>query len=91
VTKYALCDGTGFINERAKRMTPTSSILNHIRSLGYAVSAHMVNGTVELHTVKLDCSVPPQVARVADGDGPDEQYRCACLLARAIGIELDDG
>jgi hypothetical protein len=70
---------------------PTQSILNHIRRLGYAVSIHRVNATIEMHAVKLAGSEAPQIARCNDGDGPDEQYRCACLLAKAVGIDLEDG
>jgi hypothetical protein len=69
----------------------TQSILKHIERLGYAVSTHRVNGTVEMHAVKLDGSEAPQIARCDDGDGPDETYRCACLLATAVGIDLEDG
>ena len=32
-----------------------------------------------------------EIARCNDGDGPNEQYRCACLLAEACGVELEDG
>jgi hypothetical protein len=70
---------------------PTHSILNHIRRLGYTISIHRVNGTVEMHAVKLDGSEGPQIARCDDSDGPDETYRCACLLAKAVGILLEDG
>jgi hypothetical protein len=31
---------------------PTNAILNHIRRLGYIVSIHRVNDTVEMHAVK---------------------------------------
>jgi hypothetical protein len=68
-----------------------TSVLKQVRSLGCAVSIHRVNGTIEMHAVKLDCSEPPQVARCDDGDTHDEIYRCACLLAWAVGIGLDDG
>jgi len=33
----------------------------------------------------------PQIARCNDGDDSDCEYRCACLLAQAVGIELRDG
>jgi hypothetical protein len=70
---------------------PADAILNHIRSLGYTISIHRVNGTIELHAIKLDGTAEPQIARCADGDRPDEEYYAACLLATACGIELDDG
>lgn len=70
---------------------PIKSILNHIRRLGYHVSVHRVNGTVEMLAVKFFASEAPQIARCDDGDGVDETYRCACLLATAVGIELEDG
>jgi hypothetical protein len=66
-------------------------ILNHLRKLGWHVTTHRVNGTVELHAIRLDASADPQVARCNDGDGPEEEYRAACLLAEACGIELEDG
>ena len=68
-----------------------TAILSHLRGIGYAVSIHRVNGTMEMHAFKLDGSTDPQIARCADGDGPDEEYHAACLLATACGIELDDG
>jgi hypothetical protein len=73
-------------------MTSTSAaILTQIRSLGWIVKTFRVNGTVELHAVQLACKKKPQIARCNDGDGPDEEYRCARLLAEAVGIKLDDG
>lgn len=68
-----------------------TAILSHLWGIGYAISVHRVNGTVEMHAVKLGGSTDPQIARCADGDGPDEEYRAACLLATACGIELEDG
>jgi hypothetical protein len=72
-------------------MTTTRIIFNRIKELGWHVTSHYVNGTVEFHAVKLDCSQSPQVARCNDGDGPDEEYRAACLLATACGMDLEDG
>jgi hypothetical protein len=66
----------------------TDAIISQIESLGWIVKTFRVNGTVEMHAVKLDCSQDPQVTRCNDGDGPDETYRCACLLAEAIGVRL---
>jgi hypothetical protein len=31
------------------------------------------------------------VARVVDGEAGDMDYRCACLLAEMVGIDLEDG
>ena len=42
----------------------------------------------------LDPSVDPptkHVARMAEGEAGDLDYRCACLLAQMIGIQLGDG
>lgn len=68
----------------------TSAILEHIRSLGYIVKVFQINGTVEMHAVPKNGD-DPQVARCNDGDGDDEAYRAACLLASAVGIDLEDG
>jgi len=73
-------------------MTATIDILLfQTRSLGWIVKTFRVNGTVEMHAVHLACERDPQIARCNDGDGPDEEYRCACLLAEAAGIRLWDG
>ena len=72
-------------------MALTDSILAQVRSLGYVVKIFRINGTVEMHAVQLACEREPQIARCNDGDGPDEEYRCACLLAEACGVELEDG
>ncbi len=66
-------------------------MLEHVRSLGYAVSVHHVNGVVEMHAVRLADRAEQHIARVIDGDGPEEDYRCACELAQMVGIDLDDG
>ena len=50
-----------------------------------------LNGTVEMRAVHLTGENEPQIARCKDGDGPDEEYRCACLLALAVGTDLLDG
>jgi hypothetical protein len=72
-------------------MSLTDSILVQIRTLGYVVKLFRINGTVEMHAVYLACEREPQIARCNDGDGPDEEYRTACLLAAACGVELQDG
>lgn len=73
-------------------MTGTTAILlRRVESLGYAVSVFRINDTVEMHATPLSGEGDPQVARCNDGDGDGEAYRAACLLATAVGIELDDG
>ncbi len=67
------------------------AIIAQIRSLGWIVKTFRLNDTVEMHAVDLACKKKPQIARCNDGDGPEEEYRCACLLADAVGIKLDDG
>jgi hypothetical protein len=69
-------------------MTVTEIILVQIQSLGYIVKTFRVNGTVEMHAVDLACERDSQIARCNDGDGPEEEYRCACLLAAAVGIRV---
>ena len=71
-------------------MALTESILAQIRSAGYVVKVFKINGTVEMHAVPLPGEHKPQIARCNDGDGPEEDYRCACLLADAVGIDLVD-
>lgn len=67
----------------------TAAILAHIVSLGYTVKSFRINGTVELQAIATDGSF--QVARCNDGDGDDDEYRAVCLLATAVGVELEDG
>jgi hypothetical protein len=71
-------------------MCLTDSILSQIRSNRYIVKTFKINGSVEMHAVDLACEREPQIARCNDGDGPDEEYRAACLLAEACGVEPDD-
>jgi len=71
-------------------MALTESILAQIRIAGNIVKVFRINGTVEMHAVHLKGEHEPQIARCNDGDGPDEEYRCACLLAAAVGIDLAD-
>jgi hypothetical protein len=63
----------------------TNALLSQMRSLGWIVKTFRVNGTVEMHAVHLACKKKPQIARCNDGDGPNEEYRCVCLLAEARG------
>ena len=67
-----------------------TSIIRQIESLGYVVKEFRVNNTVEFHAVSLSGS-PPQVGRCNDGADDDSAYRAVCLLAEAVGIELEDG
>jgi len=67
----------------------TDIILDRIRQLGWTVSVHKVNQTVGMHAVHLAGEHDPQIARCNNGDGSDDEYGCACLLARAVGIDLE--
>lgn len=67
----------------------TAAILKQIESLGYTVKTFKVNDTVEMHAVPREGAA--EVARCNDGDGEEEEYRAACLLAQAVGIDLEDG
>lgn len=65
-------------------------ILDGIRFLGFAVSAHCVNGVIEAHAIRLVDPDEQHISRVIDGDGPEDCYRCACELAQRVGIDLED-
>ncbi len=67
----------------------TAAFIKQIERLGYSVKVFRINGTVEMHAVSLRGETEPQIARCNDGDGPDDQYRAACLLAVAVGIDLE--
>ena len=75
------------------------AVLHQIESLGYAVSVHRLGGSlhgtlppsIEMHAVRLDAAKPPQIARVVIESVDDPEYHCACLLAKAVGIGLEDG
>ena len=78
----------------------TLTLLRHITALGYTVSVHRlassllgsVPASVEMHAVDLATDPPNQhVARVAEGEADDPDYKCAVLLAEMVGIELEDG
>ena len=68
----------------------TEPILHQIRSLGYAVSVHRINDTIEMHAVRLSDPSEQHLARSVDGDGLEDEYQVACVLAEMVGIELDD-
>lgn len=70
-------------------MSASSAIIRRVECLGYIVKTFRVNNTVEIHAVPSDGSAP-HVARCNDGDGPEEEYRAACLLAEAVGIDLEE-
>jgi hypothetical protein len=69
-------------------VTGTDIILAQIHSMGYIVNTFRINGTVEMYAIDLAGEREPQIARCNDGDGQDEEYRCACLLAVAVGITV---
>jgi len=77
----------------------TLSLLRQITPLGYTVGVHRVGSSlmgtigpsVEMYAVDVVGEKQPQIARCNDGDGADEAYRCACLLARSVGIDVEDG
>jgi hypothetical protein len=75
----------------------TLTQLRHITSPCYTVSVHRVGPSlhgssgayVEMHAI--DERTDPIVqcmARVGIAEGGDTDYRCACLLAEAVGINL---
>lgn len=67
----------------------TQHIIRQIEALGYIVKVFRINDTVEMHAVSLRGATEPQIARCNDGEGPDDEYRAACLLATAVGIDLE--
>jgi hypothetical protein len=70
-------------------MTLAEVLIQHIESLGYTVSVHRMDTYVELRASSLTGDGSSHVARYEGGDGPDEQYHAARLLAAAIGIDID--
>ncbi|HWE92434.1 MAG: hypothetical protein JWP03_1252 [Phycisphaerales bacterium] len=66
----------------------TADILRKIGSAGYLVTMFRVNGAVEMRALPLLGDGPTHVARCDDGEGEEEAYRAACLLANAVGMEL---
>jgi hypothetical protein len=69
----------------------TDALIRQVEDLGYVVKVFRINDTVEMHAVLLRDPDVFHVARCNDGDGEEEAYRAACLLARACGIQLEDG
>ena len=45
----------------------TPVILDHIRSMGYAVSVHLINNMTEMHAVKICDPDKQHIARSLDG------------------------
>jgi len=77
--------------ERAPTLDVTTrAIILQVESLGYIVKLFCVNDTAELHAVLRPGTEPPIVTRCNDGDGDDEAYRAACMLAEAVGINLEE-
>ena len=68
--------------EMAVREVPPGKIL-------FGSNAPEEDPRVEMHAVKRDGPEEPQIVRCNDGDGPDDEYRCACLLAEACGLDLE--
>lgn len=83
-------DGAEIFDWSVESAGVADAILAHIRALGYIVKEFRVNGTVEYHAVPVP-NGEPQIARCNDGDDDDSAYRAACLLAVAVGIDLEDG
>jgi hypothetical protein len=49
-------------------------------------------GCVEIHALDLSHALPTKhVARVVEGEAADLDYRCACLLAELVGVDVEDG
>jgi len=71
-------------------VSTTDQILTRISEMGYIVKKFTVNGVVELHAVRIPDG-HAEIARCNDGNGEEETYRAACLLAHAVGIDLEDG
>lgn len=67
----------------------TDRIIDQISRLGYVVREFRVNSTVEFHAVPLKGDALPQVARCNDGNDDEAAYKAACLLAEAVGINLE--
>lgn len=66
-----------------------NAIIRQVEDLGYIVKLFRVNDTVEIHAIPKNGD-PPQVVRCNDGDGDEEAYRAACMLAKVVGFELEE-
>jgi len=75
--------------DRVPVILTTSAILERIRRLGYEVKISRRNGTVEIHALPTNPTTPPRTARSDEGVGDEPAYRCACLLAKALGVAIE--
>ena len=64
--------------------------LSSKRARGYIVKEFRVNGTVEFRAVPFS-GEGAQVARCNDGEDDESAHRAACILARAVGVEIGEG
>ncbi len=72
-------------------MSLTDSILSQVSSLGFTVSTHRANSTIEMHAVEL---IPPHeqfIAHVIDGDGRTMTTDAPANSPQLVGLKLDDG
>ena len=69
----------------------TAILICQIESLGYAVAVRRFGSGVQMSAASLADPDVAHAASNAGGDGEDEEYHCACELARAVGVELEDG
>ena len=76
----------------------TLAILRQITAMSYTVSVHRIPSSllgtvgafVEMHAVDFRTDPPvQQMARIGVDEGGESDYRCASLLAEAVGIELE--
>jgi hypothetical protein len=77
----------------------TLTLLRQVSSLGYIVSVFRFPASllgsrpasVEMHAIDPSDDPPTKhVARVVEGEAGDLDYRCACLLAELVGMQLDE-
>ena len=47
------------------------------------------DGAAEFHAARFNGQTPPNGGRDIDGDADDEEFHMACLLAKAVGVELE--
>lgn len=71
----------------------TDAILRQVESLGYNVSVYWnldAPANVIMRAMSTD---GPHCfeATVGSEEGGDMDYRCACLLAEMVGVDLEDG
>ena len=69
---------------------PLGAILRQIESLGFKVSQFHINDMVEMHAVLLADPDQQFIARCGGWGRKSETYRCACVLAEMVGIDLHD-